>query len=141
MAITSLGVYYFFIFDSSIEYNFSDVSFKAHEDSIVLNASASNFTGFNYYNGNTTTVKVCKYDNMEALYKAALEYAFDEIKKYPSEKFNGRIMYVTTANVGENVGDSRYITFVEDNSKNTVVFISAETPEEVDFIANSVKII
>ena len=50
-------------------------------------------------------------------------------------------MYYSTANLGENIGDPRYITIIKDNSKNIAVQVVSDTPEETDFIASSLKLI
>lgn len=141
IAIASIGTYYFFIYDNSTEYTFDEVSFKSH-DKIVFNDSESDFNnGFSYYNGNKTTVKIFNLNKSDSASALGYELAIKNMREYPSETYNNRVIHTSTANVGEYVGEVRYMTFIEDNNKNVVVDISSDNKDEVFFIADSLKIL
>ncbi len=52
--------------------------------------------------------------------------------------YNDRIIYYTTATLGENAGDVRYTTFVRNMDKNIEVYISSPSMEETNYIAESI---
>lgn len=142
IAIAAVGAYYFFIYDDSTTYNFKEVSFKSHDKSIVFNDTESNLTeGFSYYNGNKTTVKIFNLNKSSSAYALGCSLAINTMKKYPSETYKNRVIYTTTATIGEHVGEVRYISLIENNDKNIVVDISSDDKDEVVFIVDSLKIL
>ena len=53
----------------------------------------------------------------------------------PSEVVNGTVVYITTANGGDQVGETRYKSYIENYDLNTMVWISSpDTNETVKMI-------
>ncbi len=48
----------------------------------------------------------------------------------PSEVINGTVVYITTANGGDQVGETRYKSYIENYDLNTMVWISSPDPDE-----------
>ncbi len=63
----------------------------------------------------------------------------DRFDGVPSQTVNGIVVYTKTANVGDNVGTPRYVSFVENRDAKTYVEIWSPDPNETSKMALSIK--
>ena len=75
-------------------------------------------------------------------------YSWDELLKesqgdrfdgVPSQTVNGIVVYTKTANVGDNVGNPRYVSFVENRDAKTYVELWSPDSNETSKMALSIK--
>lgn len=85
------------------------------------------------------SVKVWDFSQTSWAYEVGLEAANEVIRDCPSYYVDGILIYNSTANVGEHIGDARFITLIEDSGKNMQAQISTPTPEDTVLIAKSFK--
>lgn len=85
------------------------------------------------------SVKVWDFSQTGFSYEEGLSLANEVIQDCPYYYVDGILIYNSTANVGEHVGDARFITLIEDSGKNMQAQISTPTPEGTVLIAKSFK--
>ena len=96
-----------------------------------------NKTGYNVHIWNfSKAFKTNDNANWEEVLK---EYKNDPIDNLPSQTINGIVVYTTTANVGDNVGQPRYLSYIENRDANTLVSLWSPDPNETAKMALSLK--
>ena len=92
-----------------------------------------NHTGFNVHIYNWS-----KSDNLD--WGEALKwYKGDSYDNIPSETIDGIVVYTTTANVGDLVGEPRYKTYIENRDAKTIVELCTPDPNETAKMASTLK--
>ena len=104
----------------------------------TLRNSSNGF--YEYSNENQTyTVKVMKFNESDYYHSYGYNLALDKIRGYPSSTVDGVIVYNSTANVGQYVGQLRHMALIDNNDKNINIEISTPSVDETVLIANSFR--
>ena len=104
----------------------------------TLRNSSNGF--YEYSNENQTyTVKVMKFNESDYYHSYGYNMALDKIRGYPSSTVDGVIVYNSTANVGQYVGQLRHMALIDNNDKNINIEISTPSVDETVLIANSFR--
>ncbi|MCC9262029.1 MAG: zinc-ribbon domain-containing protein [Methanobrevibacter woesei] len=112
-------------------------SFSCNDDlNFSLNGTGEGFVRYQDQS-DSYLVKVWDFSQTGFSYEEGLSLANEVIQDCPSYYVDGILIYNSTANVGEHVGDARFITLIEDSSKNMQAQISTPTPEDTVLIAKS----
>jgi hypothetical protein len=91
-----------------------------------------NDTGYNINIINASGVDNDTYYEVIKLYK-------EEYDNYPSETINGTVVYTTTANDGDHIGEPRYVSYIVDNDLKTLVDICSPDPNETAKMASTLE--
>ncbi len=91
-----------------------------------------NGTGYNVHIYNLS--KVDDFGSMVNSYQAQEDFA-----NLPKETVNGVVVYTTTANTGDHVGEPRYKAYVENKDLKSIVGFSSPDPNETAKMALSLK--
>ena len=96
-----------------------------------------NDTGYNAHIWNFS--KAFKKSDDYTWDKALKEYNMEQYNNKPSQTIEGVVVYTSSANVGDNVGQPRYISYVENRHLKTIVDFWAPDPNETAKMALSLK--
>lgn len=69
----------------------------------------------------------------------ALAFSKNHTKDAPSQTVNGVVVYTTSANMGEHVGEPRYESYIENRDLFTIVNVGSPDPNETAKMALSLK--
>jgi hypothetical protein len=93
-----------------------------------------NDTGYNINILNCSILDDSKFNELLEDYED--EGDFDSMA---SQTINGTVVYTTSANAGDHIGDARYVAYVVDNDSKTFVDICSPDPNETAKIASTLK--
>lgn len=108
----------------------------SNELNFTLNKTDGPFKEYIADNGRYT-VKVFNLSQGSYYYNYGLSLANNEIKTYPSSVIDNVLIYNSTANVGEYVGEPRFIAIIDNNDKNLQIQIVTPEVKDTVQIANS----
>ena len=132
---------------------------EEHEDNIIeidhITFNATNVTSFklesqteqsgmyaNWYvdendTGHNLYIINCSLD--DSTYNAFVDNYKDEYANSPSQTVNGVVVYTTSANTGDGVGQPRYDAYIENNDLNSIICFSTPDPNETAKMASTLK--
>lgn len=114
-------------------------SFNCNDDlNFSLNGTGKGFVSYQDQS-DSYSVKVWDFSQTSFSYEEGLSLANEAVQDCPSYYVEDILIYNSTANVGEHVGDARFITLIEDSGKNMQAQISTPNPEDTVLIAKSFK--
>ena len=83
------------------------------------------------------TVKVFNLSQGSYYYNYGLDLANEKINTYPSSVIDDVLVYNSTANIGQYVGEPRFITIIDNNDKNLQIQIVTPNVDDTVQIAKS----
>ena len=100
-----------------------------------------NETGFLRYGdySGKYTITIISYDNMSDSKASEYKRRVSNDKNKPSRDVDGIVVYTTTANIGDYVGETRYGAMIENNDLNVVVDICTPDINETVYIAKNTR--
>ena len=91
-----------------------------------------NDTGYTIIVFNGSELDKSEFSELSAVFK-------EEFDTFPSETIDGVIVYTTSADSGDNVGQPRYVAYVQNKDLKTIVYISSPNPNETAKMVLSLK--
>lgn len=123
----------------NIKFNTTNVTkFELYNKSNANNVNYKWYWDENHTGYNVHIYNFSKIDDLS--WSKALEYyKGDSYDNIPSQTTNGVVVYTTTANVGDHVGEPRYKAYVENRDLKTIVEICTPDANETAKMALSLK--
>lgn len=139
IAISSLICYSIFTSEPVKVVNVGVGTFNCSNDlNFTLNETSGPLNEYTADNGRYT-VKVFNLSQGNYYYNYGISLANEEIKKYPSSVIDNVLIYNSTANVGEYIGEPRFIAIIDNYDENLQIQITTPEVEETVQIASSFK--
>ena len=85
------------------------------------------------------TLTIISYDNMTSSKAREYKNMMHNYMQSPSRDVEGIVVYTTTVNIGEYVGETRYGAIIENQDLNVVVDICTPDINETVYIAKNTK--
>jgi len=85
------------------------------------------------------TINIISFDNATKSQSNTFKQNLRDYKNQPSKDVDGIIVYTTTANIGEYVGETRYEAMIENHDLNVTIDICTPDINETVYIAKNTK--
>lgn len=118
--------------------NVGNVNFKIHFNVSDLHIEESEEGAVHYFSDNgTVNVMVC--DDGTGFSKSYY-YTIEHECSNPTN-LNGHVVYLTSSNMGDNPGETRYLSYINDRDNERLIIVSTGDMNETAYIISHIKVV